>query len=173
MELKDGKVLLRRLRPEDAATLQMHADDEGVSAYLKDRFPYPYTIEDAEFFINLKMNEDPQTVYAIDTEGEFAGMIGLDLRQDVYCRTPLIGYWLGRTYWGAGIATTAVKLLTSYAFNQLDMICIQAFVFSENPASMRVLEKAGYQKQGILKGSVIKRSRIMDEHVYAAYPQTQ
>jgi RimJ/RimL family protein N-acetyltransferase len=93
----------------------------------------------------------------------------VELRQDIYSKTPLLGYWLSEQYWGKGIITEAVKLITVYAFSNLDIICIQACVLSKNQASMRVLEKAGYIKQGILKQSVIKNNQVFDEHVYAAY----
>ena len=117
----------------------------------------------------MKINEEPVTNFAIEVNGEVAGVIGLDFRADVYRKTPLIGYWLSEQYWGRGIIPEAVKLITAYGFNNLDIICIQAAILSKNPKSMRVLEKAGYIKQGVLKGSVIKNNEILDEHVYAAY----
>ncbi len=67
--------------------------------------------------------------------------------------------------------TEAVKLVTNYAFNNFDIICVMAFIFGKNRGSMRVLEKAGYVQQGVLKQTVIKAGEIMDEHVYLAYPK--
>jgi RimJ/RimL family protein N-acetyltransferase len=79
----------------------------------------------------------------------------------------LIGYWLSEDQWGKGVMTEAVKLVTAYAFNRLGIIRVQAGVLSKNPASMRVLEKAGYQKEGISRNAVVKNNEIFDEHVYA------
>ena len=169
MEINGTGFTLRKWRTEDAPSLQKHADNVNVSACLLDRFPSPYTLQDAETFIAMKINEEPVTNFAIEVNGEVAGVIGLDFRADVYRKTPLIGYWLSEQYWGRGIIPEAVKLITTYGFNNLDIICIQAAILSKNPKSMRVLEKAGYIKQGVLKGSVIKNNEILDEHVYAAY----
>ncbi|MFX9552167.1 GNAT family protein, partial [Acinetobacter baumannii] len=60
-----------------------------------------------------------------------------------------------------------VKLLTDYAFKNLDVIRVQAGVFGQNTASMRVLEKAGYVKEGIMRNAIIKNGEVMDKHVYA------
>jgi RimJ/RimL family protein N-acetyltransferase len=169
MKIKGTGFTLRKWRTDDAPSLQKHANNVNVSACLLDRFPSPYTIEDAEAFIAMKIDEEPVTNFAIEINGEVAGVIGLDFRADVYRKTPLLGYWLSEQYWGRGIVPEAVKLITHYGFNNLDIICIQAAILSKNPKSMRVLEKAGYIKQGVLKGSIIKNNEILDEHVYAAY----
>ncbi|MBK0380310.1 GNAT family N-acetyltransferase [Mucilaginibacter segetis] len=166
MELNGNGFKLRTWQATDALSLQKNADNRNVSAYLLDRFPSPYTLKDADDFIRLKMKESPPTNFAIDINGEAAGVIGLDFREDVYRKTPLIGYWLSEQYWGRGIMPQAVKLITNYGFAELDIICIQAGILGGNAASMRVLEKAGYTKQGILKNSVIKHTVVMDEHIY-------
>lgn len=170
MELKGAGFMLRKWQLQDADSLQKHADSIHVSSFLLDRFPSPYTLTDAIDFITIKMAEDPAINFAIMIDGEVSGVIGVDLRSDIYRKTPLLGYWLSEPYWRRGIITEAIRLITRYAFHHLDIICIQALVLSKNPASMRVLEKAGYSKQGILKQSVIKNGEVFDEHVYAAYP---
>jgi ribosomal-protein-alanine N-acetyltransferase len=91
----------------------------------------------------------------------------MEPRQDVYRKTAILGYWLSEELWGKGIVSEAVKLVTNYAFTQLDLIRLQASVYSKNPASMRVLEKAGYQKEGVMRNAVIKNGVVMDEHLYA------
>ncbi|GGH22287.1 GNAT family N-acetyltransferase [Mucilaginibacter phyllosphaerae] len=170
MEIKGSQFTLRHWQQADAPALQKHANNPKVPAYLQDRFPTPYTLKDAEAFIGLMLNRLTVTNFAIIINGEAAGGIGLQLRDDVHRKSPLIGYWLGEQYWGRGIATEAVRLVTAYTFTNFDIICIQAAIFSKNPASMRVLEKAGYTLQGVLKQSVIKNGEVMDEHVYIAYP---
>lgn len=168
MELHGSTFTLRGWRHGYETSLQEHADDPNVSAYLFDRYPNPYTLKDAEDWVAYCMEQDPLVNFAIDVDGQVVGGIALELRADVYRKTPLIGYWLGQEYWGRGIMPEAVKLVTNYAFYNLDIISIQALVFSGNPKSMRVLEKAGYQKQGVIKSSVYKNDVIYDEHVYSA-----
>lgn len=169
MEIKGSKFTLRHWQSADAPALQKHANNPKVPAYLLDRFPSPYSLADAEAFIDLMLNQLTITNFAIEINGEVAGGIGLDFRADVYRKSPLIGYWLSEQYWGHGIMTEVVKLVTDYAFNNFDVICVLALIFSKNTGSMRVLEKAGYVQQGVIKQSVIKAGEIMDEHIYAAY----
>ena len=162
--------MLRRWQETDAASLQKNANDRAVSATLLDRFPYPYSLTDAEYFIGIKINEEPITNFAIDIGGEVVGVISVDLREDIYRKTPLLGYWISPAHRGKGIITEAVELVTNYAFTHLDIVCIQANILGNNPASMRVLEKAGFIKQGVLPRSVIKDGEILDEHLYTLHP---
>jgi ribosomal-protein-alanine N-acetyltransferase len=167
MELKGTGFIIRGWKKGDEASLQKHADNPKVSACLMDRFPSPYTMEAAELWVNSLLDQDPLVNFAIIIDDEVIGGIGLEPRQDVYRKTALVGYWLSEELWGRGIMPEAVKLVTDYAFTQLDFVRIQASVYSKNPASMRVLEKAGYVKEGVLRNAVIKRGVVMDEHLYA------
>lgn len=169
MELKGNGFILRSWHKDDALALQKHADNVNISGCLLDRFPTPYTLADARFFISLKLNQNPVTNFAIAINDEVAGVISLDLREDIYRKSPLLGYWLSEQYWGGGIMPEAVKLITAYGFETLDIICIIATVLGGNQKSMRVLEKAGYIKQGVLKQTVVKNGEVLDEHVYATY----
>lgn len=170
MQLTGNNFVLRRWKTNDAQSLQKNADDVNVSAMLLDRFPSPYTLEDAENFISMKINEEPITNFAIDISGEAVGVIGVDMRNDIYRRTPLLGYWISPAHSGKGIVTEAVKFITNYAFTHLDIVCIQANTLGNNAASMRVLEKAGFIKQGVLPKSIIKNGEISDEHLYTMHP---
>jgi ribosomal-protein-alanine N-acetyltransferase len=169
IELKGSNFVLRKWHPDDAASLQKHANNINVSRFLLDRFPSPYTLADAINFINHKIAEETITNFPIIINGETSGVIGVDMRQDIYRKTPLLGYWLREDYWGKGIITEAIGLITGYAFNSLDIMTIQANVLEMNPASMRALEKAGFVKQGILERSVIKHDQVFDEHIYACF----
>jgi ribosomal-protein-alanine N-acetyltransferase len=166
MELNGRDFILRELNLADAPTLQLHANNPNISRFLFNRFPLPYTLEDAEYFINSKVGQDPITCFAIAINEDVIGIISLEFRIDVYTKAPLLGYWVSEQYWGKGIVTEAVKLITDYAFKHLDIISIRAVVFDNNPVSMRVLEKAGYLKEGILKNNIFKNGEILDEHIY-------
>lgn len=170
MQLNGNNFVLRRWKASDAPSLQKNADDRMVSATLLDRFPYPYTLADAEQFISIKINEEPVTNFVIDIAGEVAGVISVDIRADIYRKTPLLGYWICPAHRDKGVVTQAVQLIVDYAFEHLDIICIQANTLGNNYASMRVLEKAGFVKRGILPKSVIKDGEILDEHLYTLHP---
>lgn len=167
MELKGQGFTLRGWQTSDVTALQRNADNNKVSACLLDRFPHPYTMDDAVEWVNLMVRQNPLLVFVIDIEGELAGCIGIELRADVYRKCALVGYWLGESYWGRGIMPNAVKLVVEYAFANLHIHRLQAGIFSNNPRSMRVLEKAGFVKEGILKNAIIKNGVVLDEHVYA------
>jgi RimJ/RimL family protein N-acetyltransferase len=167
MELKGTGFIIRGWKKGDEISLQKNANNPKVSACLMDRFPSPYTMDDAIFWVNNLANQYPLVNLAITINDKVVGGIGLEPRQDVYHKTALIGYWLSEELWGRGIMPEAVKLVTNYAFTQLNFIRIQASVYSKNPASMRVLEKAGFVKEGIMKNAVTKNGVVMDEHLYA------
>ena len=95
------------------------------------------------------------------------GGIGILLQEDVHRRSAEIGYWLGEDYWGRGIVTEAVRRVTDWAFENFDLCRIFAHVFAWNPASMRVLEKAGYEYEGRLRQSVTKDGQTIDQVIYA------
>jgi len=167
MEIQGPGFTLRGLKLEDAGSMQKHADNPNIYSYLLDRFPHPYTMDDAIRWVTSMQDQDPLVNFALTIDDNLVGVIGLEIRNDVYRKAPLLGYWLSEIYWGRGIMTEAVKLVTEYAFNTLDVVRIQAGVLSNNPKSMRVLEKVGYVKEGILKNNIIKNGVILDEHIYA------
>ena len=95
------------------------------------------------------------------------GSIGLTLQEDVHRRSAEIGYWLGEPFWGRGIMSEAVPAFTAYAFATFDVCRLYATVFEWNPASARILEKAGYVLEGRLRKSVTKDGRIIDQFLFA------
>ncbi|CAN5426398.1 GNAT family N-acetyltransferase [soil metagenome] len=172
MELKGKGFTLRGWKTTDAEALQKHADNTHISDFLLDRFPSPYTLDDAVNWITLMQNQDPMVNFVIAIDDSLVGVIGLEFREDVYRKTALLGYWLSEARWGRGIMPQAVKLITAYAFANLDVLRIQAGVLSSNSKSMRVLEKAGYVKEGVMKNAIIKNGVVLDEHIYAMCPPT-
>jgi ribosomal-protein-alanine N-acetyltransferase len=104
---------------------------------------------------------------AIDIDGIAVGSIGIFLKDDVYCKSAELGYWLGEPFWGKGIMTQAVKQICKMAFEKYDIVRIFAEPYADNTASRRVLEKAGFRLEGILRKSVYKKGQIMDSCIYA------
>jgi len=143
------------------------ANNMKIAVNLRDAFPYPYSLEDARKFINMCLRVKPYQVFAIEFEGEYVGNIGLHKQDDVYRKTAELGYFIGEQYWNRGITTRAVNLICEYGFRELDVIKIFSGVFSFNTASQRVLEKCGFEREAVLKSSVIKNGKIYDEYRYA------
>lgn len=166
MDLKGDGFTLRGWYKNDASDLQKHADNPNISGYLFDRFPSPYTLNDAENFISHKLHQNPTTSFVIAIDDKLIGVISIDMRDDIYRKAPLLGYWLRQDHWGRGIMTEAVKIITMYAFANLDIVRLQAGVLANNPGSMRVLEKGGFLKEGVLRNNIIKDGVVMDEYIY-------
>jgi [ribosomal protein S5]-alanine N-acetyltransferase len=167
VELDLGPCTLRSWRSGDEDSLVRHANDRDIWINLRDRFPHPYTRDDARAWLRLAAVSTPETNFAVVVAGEAVGGIGITLQDDVSRRSAEIGYWLGRAYWGRGIATAAVRALTDWAFAHFDLCRLYAGVFEWNPASARVLEKAGYVLEGRLRRSVTKDGRTIDQLLHA------
>ncbi len=165
--LTDGTVSLRMFAKDDKVRLRELADNEKIFLNLRDGFPHPYTLADAERFIDMAISHTPPQVFAIEYNGEYVGNIGIHPKKDIYRLGAEIGYFLGEPYWHLGIMPRAVNLACDYAFRELGIIRIDTGVFDYNTASQRVLEKCGFIKEGIFRKSVIKRGRICDEIRYA------
>ena len=135
---------------------------------LRDVFPHPYGLGDALGFIALAGRMDPRTYFAIEADGELAGGIGYIRQTDVERIGAEVGYWLGRAFWGRGIATAALRLLTAHAFAaDPELRRLWAVPFARNVASARVLEKCGYRLEGTLRQSAIKDGVVLDQWMYA------
>src|SRR5262249_50400323 len=107
------------------------------------------------------------TEFAIEVGGEVIGSVGFRIQKDMEQHSAEIGYGLGQDYWGLGIATEALRALTEYAFSHYEQVLrIYAYVFEWNTASMRVLEKCGYEREGWLL-KTIKDGKAIDQALYA------
>ncbi len=163
---QNDMVSIRKMKFSDKADIARFMNNKNIWDNLRNFIPFPYNENDAENFINLIENDDNQIVFAIEYDKNFCGVIGLILQKDIYEKSAEIGYWIGEPYWGKGIASEAVKLITEYGFKKNDILRIYACVFEFNIASMKVLEKNGYIKEGILKKAIFKNGENIDEHRY-------
>ncbi len=168
MELACATCTLRPFRPSDAASLARHADDRRIWLNLRDRFPHPFHVADAETYIATVLGRPRLTSFAIVVDGEAAGNVSLRPGDDVERLSAEIGYWLGAAFWGRGIVSDAVRAATAYAFAELALVRVFAVPFARNPASSRVLEKAGYVREGRLRRSAVKDGELLDQYMYAA-----
>jgi len=165
--LKLRSSIIRPWTLEDAVAIQRHANNRKIWMNLRDLFPHPYTLENAHAFLGFVLKEEPKTTFAIATESEAIGCIGLRLGDDVHRKTAELGYWLGEAFWGRGIMSEGVQEFTRWAFEAFDLRRIFAQPFADNVASVRVLEKAGFICEGRLQANVFKGGKVLDSFIYA------
>lgn len=166
--LYSKKFRLRAFKKGDEGSLIENINNKKIERNTS-RIPYPYKSKDARFWINhnLKLRRKKKKTeinFAVDIEGKVVGGIGLD---KIDGHKAEIGYWLGEKCWGQGIMTSAVKLVTRYAFTELGLKRVYAYVFLFNKASVRVLEKAGYKYEGKLRKHVLKNNKPIDHLLFA------
>lgn len=167
VRLDCGRCILRPWREGDESSLVRHADNYEVWRRLRDSFPHPYKHSDAGWWISFARSREPMTHFAIEADGEAIGGIGLEPGSDIERRTAEIGYWLGEAFWGRGIATAAVRAMTNHGFESLDLTRIFAVPFADNAASIHVLEKSGYVREGTMRRSATKEGVVLDQILYA------
>lgn len=165
--LRGTRCTIRPWRPADAPSLVRHGNNVNIAKHLRDRFPHPYTARDAQDFLRVITTTAPQTNLAIEVDGEAAGGLGYVPGHDIERYSAEVGYWLGEACWGRGIVTEALTLFSDHAFAQLRLLRLFALPFADNLASIRVLEKAGYQREGILRSSSVKYGKPRDQAIYA------
>lgn len=159
--------ILRGWEETDRDSLVAQANNRNVWRNLRDRFPHPYTENDAEAWLALARAQPDWLNWAIVVDDAAVGCIGLEPLTDVHAGTTHIGYWLGEPYWGRGIMTAAVQAIAEHAFSPLGFKRIETPVFAWNPASMRVLEKCGFVREGVMAKSVLKDGELIDSVLYA------
>lgn len=165
-EIRLTCALLRPWRATDASSVATNADDREVWRNMRDRFPHPYMLKDAKEWLAFAATLPTGTNFAIDVDGQAVGGIAFEPLADVFRIGAEIGYWLGRPYWGRGIATEGVRAVSEHVFRHFDFIRLQASVFSWNPASARVLEKAGYTLEATNRRAMIKEGEVGDRWLY-------
>ena len=158
---------LRPFQLGDVESIARHANNQKIARNLRDIFPHPYRSSDAECYINFAHEQQRDLYAAIVVDGAAGGAIAFRFGEDVHRRSAEIGYWIGEEFWGKGIATEATIAITEHAFSTTDMLRAYACVYSWNPASARVLEKAGYVREGVMRSHVVKDGEILDALVYA------
>ena len=162
-----GTCVLRAWRADDAASLQRHADNPRVSRGLRDRFPSPYSAADAARYLADCAEPHLDWRFALTVAGEAVGGVGIHPGEDIYRHSAELGYWLGEAHWGRGLVVAALRVVVPAAMTHFRLHRVHAGVFAGNPASMRVLERVGFQRDGVLPCAVVKRGELLDVHVYS------
>ncbi len=167
MHFDCGSAVVRPWQDGDRAALVRFGNNRKVWRNLRDRFPHPYTDAEAVGWLALAKSEPDKAGWAIEVDGQAVGGIGLVPLEDVHARCAHIGYWLGEPYWGRGIMTAVVRQVSDHALGERRFLRLEAPVYAWNPASMRVLEKCGYAREGVLRKSVFKDGEVIDSVLYA------
>jgi len=159
---------LRRWLPDDAQSLAENANNIKIYNNLRDALPHPYSLEDARRFIEATLKKGlPATNFAIVVDKKAVGNIGIVVQEDVQRISAEMGYWLGENYWGKGIMPRAIRQMTDYVFANFEVVKIYAMPFDFNTASQKVLQKAGFEREAILKKAAVKNGKIADLHYYS------
>lgn len=164
------KIKLRNWTMNDANGLVQVINNKKIHNNLRDGFPFPYTLDDARNYIEMTLESDTSKsfVYAIVNEQDtILGNIGVFRQENIHYRTAEMGYFIGEQYWGNGVATQAVLEICQKIFCATDIIRIFAEPFARNAASCRVLEKAGFSREGVLKMDAYKNGQFEDMCLYA------
>lgn len=160
-------ITLREYRKTDNDQLVDLANNKNVSRYLIDTFPYPYTQEDANWFLETGSSANGVVVKAIEYQGKFVGIVGITPQTGWKKHIAEIGYWIGEAYWGKEITPEALKMMSNLAFSALNYKKLFAPVLAPNKNSMRVLEKCDYALEGVLKNEVLKDGQYFDVYHYS------
>jgi [ribosomal protein S5]-alanine N-acetyltransferase len=167
MQVETERCLLRPFTTGDRERLTEIADDRRISRNLTDQFPYPYTAEDADEWIELASGQSPVRNFAIEVDGSIVGGIGVEQMAGEKHHVAAVGYWLTPATWGQGLATEALSAMIEYVQATFPQIRrLQASVYGWNPASGRVLEKCGFEREATLQGAIVKDGGVTDEHIY-------
>ena len=161
-------IKLRAFVESDIDSIALFANNINVSRYMASRMPYPYTKEDAKWWVEIG-SKDLGLNYAIDLDGKCIGVVGVQFGECEYQYSAEIGYWVAEKHWGKGIGTEAVLKMTGQIFSEFKTVRLSAPVYSPNKASMRVLEKCGYTLEAMHQKAVFKNDEFMDEHIFVKF----
>ncbi|HET6628369.1 MAG TPA: GNAT family N-acetyltransferase [Woeseiaceae bacterium] len=156
--LRTERLVLRPFRIEDALRVQELAGAREIYA-TTEKVPHPYEDGMAEAWIAsleaaFEAREQVALGITLAASGSLVGSIGL--RVALPHRRASLGYWIGVPYWGRGYATEAAIAMIRYGFNDLELHRITAQHMLGNPASGRVMMKAGMQREGELVDEILK-----------------
>jgi RimJ/RimL family protein N-acetyltransferase len=171
MIIRFGKYSIRDWRKTDAPSIARYADNREIWRNLRDGFPSPYRLSDAERYLEKVAQQNPRTFFAIAEKKEAIGSIGVVMGEDVHRFSAEMGYWLAEPFWKKGIMSRVVREFTDYVFQNFELNRIFAEPYTGNTASARVLEKAGFTLEGTMRANVVKDGKVRDQWLYAKIRQ--
>lgn len=147
--IETERLLLRPVLKSDGPEIAAKINNYEISKNLA-RVPFPYTLSDAEAFLEWAAQLDDRSAFRVislkSSHAEVLGMISYDWMEDT--QTADMGYWLVQEHWGKGIMSEAAKAMVELAFIDSDLDKLNSCYFDENPASGKVLARAGFTVVG-------------------------
>ncbi len=167
MELRDNDLALRPWTEADVPALVIACNDPEISHWIP-LIPSPYTEEDALTFVRGDVRPEEQSL-AMTVEGTVVGAIGLGVNSMNY--RGRIGYWVAASARGRGVCTRALRLLSRWALDELDLQRLDLITDPDNLASQRVAEKVGFRREGVLRAHLRHPDgRIRDSVMFSLLP---
>ena len=168
MELRDGDLVLRKWTEDDVPALVVACNDPEIPRWIP-VIPSPYTEEDARAFVRGGIESLPEHSLAMTESGVVVGAIGLGVNSMNY--RGRIGYWVAAPARGRGICTRALRMLSRWALDELELQRIELVTDPDNRASQRVAEKVGFQREGVLRAHLRHPDgRIRDSVMFSLLP---
>lgn len=160
LEIKGSQFIIRPWKKEDAKSIYENINHKKILRSLQEVFNNFPTKEEVQKYVNERLTGKKQkTSFVIVCDKKAVGAIGFRMKKE---NSAELGYWVGKKYWGRGIITEAIKLITDYAFKQFNLKKLYAKVYLDNPASIRVLEKAEYNLEG----------KSLKQLIYSRFPNS-
>ncbi|GGF65021.1 GNAT family N-acetyltransferase [Alteromonas lipolytica] len=156
---------LRPFCESDIQPLTTILNQPDVVRYLSTKIPYPYTTEDAKWWV--AEGSQSGVVRAIEVDEQLVGCIGVMPGEFEYERSGEIGYWLAQSHWRRGITSQAIKLIVEEVFTTTQLERIFATVFSSNHPSKQLLLRCGFTQEATLKKAIFKNGQFYDSCVFA------
>ena len=166
-ELHTERLCLRPFQVDDVADALAYRDDVEFARFLP-HIPQPFTRRDAEAFValNIAVECERSPTFAVVLDGKVIGTVNLEV--DAEARTAMLGFAIGRVWWGQGIATEAAHAATTPAIEAFDLARIWASTDNRNVRSQRVLQKLGMRREALRVQDHVGRSgELVDEVVYS------
>jgi ribosomal-protein-alanine N-acetyltransferase len=164
--LRTDRLVLRAFADGDVEDALAYRNDPEFARFLP-HVPQPFTRKDAEAFVALNMSErwDRSPTFAVVLGGTLIGTVNFEV--DAGTRTAMLGYAIGRAWWGRGIATEATRAAVRWAIEKFGLIRIWASTDARHVRSRRVMEKLSMRLEAVRVGGHIGRDgEIVDQVVY-------
>jgi ribosomal-protein-alanine N-acetyltransferase len=167
----DGEFYLSDIVDQDIPELVLYLNDDVMYENTL-KIPKPYTAHDGAWFVNFcnerkKIFGKTMEWCIRDETHRLIGGIGLQGNSNEGLHREVIGYWLAKPFWNQKIMSRVIPAFCEFVFNRDKYVRLEAHVYVSNIASCRILEKAGFVKEGIMKKFIFKDGIYIDTYLYA------
>ncbi len=164
--------ILRNWLHSDMTSLVKFANNRNIWKNMTSEFPHPYSETDAYSWLGKVEQMSYQSDWAIEVDGVVVGNVGFILNKGMFNKTAQLIFWIGEQYWNKGIMSTALCELVPYIMDNFGLIRLEAHVFENNQAAMKVLEKSGFSNEALLKSAAFKDEKVVDLILFSKVKKT-